>query len=82
MCQDDVAHVICRKPEGFDLAGGRLVGVQHRTHEREQLTPQSLSRHAQILKSESGVDEHQASVRFDQEHMTDHLGGGRETAAA
>ena len=81
MCGDDVAYVVRIEAELADLRDGGLGDVEAGTHDRRERAPE-LTRVADVVQAEAGVDEHEAVGALDQQAVADQVGLGEQPALA
>ena len=72
MRDDDVADVVAGEPEPLDLAQRRFVVVEHRLEEVARGPDAGVV--VTVVRPVSRVDENQAVVGLDEQHVTDDLG--------
>ncbi len=70
--EDDVPNVVAAEAESVELVRRRLGGLEHGPGDEPDRSHPSL-RVGAVVDSEAGVDEDQAVVGFDQQHMADAL---------
>jgi hypothetical protein len=81
VCDNDVADVLTAEAELFELVGRGLGRDEHRPGD-EPHRPDPSWRIGAVVKAKPGVDEDQAVVGLDQQHMTNTVGSPRRMHGA
>ena len=81
VCDNDVADVLTAEAESLELVGRGLGMDEHRPGD-EPHRPDPSWRIGAVVKAEPGVDEDQAVVGLDQQHVTNTVGSPRRVHRA
>ncbi|MGY4320227.1 hypothetical protein ACVWW1_009554 [Bradyrhizobium sp. JR3.5] len=81
MRQQQMPHIVGREAECLHLADGRLGRIEPRRRLPHPFAAEPR-RVADVVKADTGVDQHQAVIALDQQAVTDHPGALEDAAAA